>query len=202
MTATPPPSLVPLAGPNGAGKSTAGPALLKDTLGITEFVNADLIAQGISPFAPEAAAVTAGRVMLARLRELARRRVTFAFETTLSGRAYARWIADLRLSGYEFHLLFLWLRTPELAIQRVADRVRQGGHHVPDEVVRRRYNRGLRNFLRLYRPLATTWRLYDNSRSFTPRLVAAGGEGQESEVHDRTNWNAITGEARDEDGST
>jgi predicted ABC-type ATPase len=158
VRATPPPSLIALAGPNGAGKSTAGPALLKDTLGVTEFVNADLIAQGLSPFAPETAALAAGRIMLTRLRHLARRRVTFAFETTLAGRAYAPWIARLIDSGYELHLVFLWLRNPELAIQRVADRVRQGGHNVPKEVVRRRYHRGLDNFRRIYRPLATTWR--------------------------------------------
>ena len=97
MIATSSPSLIALAGPNGAGKSTAGPSLLKDTLGVTEFVNADLIAQGLSPFAPEAAAVAAGRVMLARLRDLARRRATFAFETTLAGRAYAPWIKGMAI---------------------------------------------------------------------------------------------------------
>ncbi len=181
MTATPSPSLVALAGPNGAGKSTAGPALLKDTLGITEFVNADLIAQGISPFAPEAAAVTAGRVMLARLRELSRRRLTFAFETTLSGRAYARWIADLLETGYLFHVVFLWLPSADFAVARVADRVRMGGHSVPPDTVRRRYTAGLRNFFALYRPLASKWRMYDNSGDHEPRLIASGkGEGVET----------------------
>lgn len=193
-----PPILIALAGPNGAGKSTAGPALLKDTLGVTEFVNADLIAQGLSPFAPETAAFAAGRIMLSRLRELSHRRATFAFETTLAGRAYASWIGGLQTSGYELHIVFLWLRSPELAIQRVADRVRQGGHHVPEETIRRRYHVGLRNFLGLYRPLATTWRLYDNSERFAPRLIAGGTQGRDPEISDPTTWAVVTGGAQGE----
>ncbi len=191
MTATPSPSLIALAGPNGAGKSTAGPTLLKDTLGVTEFVNADLIAQGLSPFAPEAAAVAAGRIMLARLRERARRRTTFAFETTLAGRSYAPWIAGLIDGGYRFHLVFLWLPSPEFAIRRVADRVRQGGHHVPEDLIRRRYHRGLANFHRLYQPLATSWWLYDNSDSFSPREIATGGRGRNPRILDRIKWQAV-----------
>ena len=127
------PSLIALAGPNGAGKSTAGPAVLKETLGVTEFVNADLIAQGLSPFDPESAAVAAGRIMLERMRDLAERRDTFAFETTLAGRAYANWIEQLIGSGYRFQILFFWLPSAEFAIDRVADRVRLGGHFVPEE---------------------------------------------------------------------
>lgn len=195
------PSLIALAGPNGAGKSTTGPALLKDTLGITEFVNADLIAQGLSPFAPEGAAFAAGRIMLGRLRELSRRRATFAFETTLAGRVYASWIRQLQASGYEFHLVFLWLRSPDLAIRRVADRVRQGGHHVPEETVRRRYHVGLENFLGLYRPLATPWRLYDNSESFAPRLIAEGVQGCDPEISAPATWEAITRGAQNESGT-
>jgi predicted ABC-type ATPase len=189
------PSLVALAGPNGAGKSTAGPALLKDTLGITEFVNADLIAQGLSPFAPERAAVAAGRIMLERLRDLARRRATFAFETTLSGRTYARWIRGLIETGYHFHVIFLWLPSPEHALARVADRVRRGGHHVPDDVVRRRYHGGLRNFSALYRPLATTWRLYDNGRGAHPRLVARGRSTTELRILDEPTWRRVQRES-------
>ncbi len=198
MTAAPSPSLIALAGPNGAGKSTAGPILLKETLGVTEFVNADLIARGLSPFAPETAAIAAGRIMLARMRDLAHHRSTFAFETTLAGRAYVPWITELIRSGYDFHLLFLWLRSPELAIRRVADRVRRGGHHVPDDLVRRRYHRGLRNFFRLYRPLATTWRLYDNSESFSPRPIATGGRERDLEISAPATWEAITGDSSDE----
>lgn len=191
MTGTVAPNLIALAGPNGAGKSTAGPALLKETLGITEFVNADLIAQGLSPFAPEQAALAAGRIMVERLRHLARQRATFAFETTLAGRAYAHWIEGLIRSGYLFHLVFLWLPSPEHAIARVADRVHSGGHHVPDKIVRRRYDRGLRNFLDLYRPLATTWRLYDNSSDALPLLVARGGTVIETRVANKAAWRSI-----------
>lgn len=189
--AGPGPSLIALAGPNGAGKSTAGPALLKDTLGITEFVNADLIAQGLSPFAPEGAAVAAGRIMRQRLRGLARQRATFAFETTLSGRAYARWIAGLVARGYLFHIIFLWLPSPEHAIARVADRVRRGGHPVPDGVVRRRYHGGLRNFFDLYQPMATTWQLYDSSRGRSPRLVAIGGKEEAMRTLDEHTWRRV-----------
>jgi predicted ABC-type ATPase len=192
MTGDARPSLIALAGPNGAGKSTAGPSLLKDTLGITEFVNADLIAQGLSPFAPDRAAVAAGRIMLARLRDLARQRATFAFETTLAGRAYVRWIAGLIDRGYLFHVIFLWLPSPEHAIARVADRVRRGGHHVPDEVVRRRYHGGLRNFFRLYRPMAESWRLYDNTRGVVPHLVARGGRAAATRVFDDLTWRRVT----------
>ncbi len=191
MTDTVAPNLIALAGPNGAGKSTAGPALLKETLGITEFVNADLIAQGLSPFAPERAAVAAGRIMVERLRHLARQRATFAFETTFAGRAYARWIDGLIRSGYLFHVIFLWLPSPEQAIARVADRVHSGGHHVPDEIVRRRYDRGLRNFLDLYRPMATTWRLHDNSRDALPLLVARGGTETATHVVNKPAWRRL-----------
>ncbi len=185
------PSLIALAGPNGAGKSTAGPDLLKDTLGITEFVNADLIAQGLSPFAPDRAAVAAGRIMLERLRDLVRQRTTLAFETTLSGRAYARWIADLLETGYLFHVIFLWLPSPEQAIARVADRVRRGGHHIPDEVVHRRYHGGLRNFFRLYSPMATSWRLYDSSGE-RPQIIARGGATAELRIFDKPTWQHVT----------
>ncbi len=192
MTAAPPPSLIALAGPNGAGKSTAGPALLKDTLGVTEFVNADLIAQGLSPFAPEAAAFAAGRIMLARLRELSRRRATFAFETTLAGRAYASWIARLLDDGYLFHLIFLWLPSPEHAIARVADRVRRGGHGIPEETVRRRYRLGLKNFFDLYQPMASAWHVYDSASGPLPRLIAAGGRTTETRVVDDRIWRLLS----------
>lgn len=193
-----PPSLIAIAGPNGAGKSTSGPTLLQETLGVTEFVNADLIARGLSPFAPDRAAIAAGRVMLDRMHDLARRRETFAFETTLSGRAYARWIAGLIESGYLFHVIFLWLPSPEHAIARVADRVRRGGHHVPDEVVRRRYDAGLENFFRLYRPLASSWQVYDNATGSEPRLVAIGGASTDTRVLDEQIWRRVKQGVEDE----
>lgn len=130
------PLVVVLAGPNGAGKSTSAAHLLRGALAVDEFVNADTIAQGLSAYRPESAAVTAGCVMLDRLRLIARERRDFAFETTLAGRGHARWLQDLRAAGYRAHLIFLALSAAELAVARVAERVRQGGHDVPEVVVR------------------------------------------------------------------
>jgi predicted ABC-type ATPase len=187
------PNIVALAGPNGAGKSTIGPALLRETLGISTFVNADVIAQGLSGFDPEGAAFEAGRILLERLEDLARRRASFAFETTLAGRAYLNRIAGLTAHGYRFHVVFLWLESAELAVARVEARVRSGGHSVPADVVRRRYRSGIDNFLRLYRPIATTWRLYDNSAGPPPRLVATGRDTGRIAVLDETTWSRIEG---------
>lgn len=168
-----PPVVVVIGGPNGAGKTTISRAVLAETLGITEFVNADTIAAGLSAFEPERAALAAGRVMLARLRDLAAARADFAFETTLASRTFAPWLAGLAADGYEVHILYVWLRTPGLAVRRVRARVREGGHGIPEEVVRRRYTRSASNLFRLYLPLASTWRLYDNSGRAL-RLIAAG----------------------------
>jgi predicted ABC-type ATPase len=170
------PQVVIIAGPNGAGKSTLAPVLLRDTFGLLEYVNADPIALGLSAFDSASMSFEAGRVTLNRLHKLTDRQKSFAFETTLSTRFYANWISRLRESSYEFHLVFIWLRNVELAIERVEGRVRTGGHSVPSEVIRRRYQRGLFNFFSLYQPLADTWAAYDNSGSATPLLVAAGGE--------------------------
>ncbi len=179
------PNLVILAGPNGAGKSTSAESILKDALGIDAFVNADVIARGLSGFEPERVSLAAGRIMRTRLRELARQRASFAFETTLATRSFAPWIAELVRHGYEFHLVFLWLPHPDLAVARVAARVRDGGHDVPEETVRRRYDSGLANFFGLYQPMARTWKLCDNSGVPTARLVAAGGIGLAIRVADQ-----------------
>lgn len=185
------PSVVVLAGPNGAGKSTAAPALLQGALGVTEFVNADAIARGLSAFDAERAALPAGRVMLRRLRDLARQRVSFAFETTLASRSFAPWLAELKRSGYSIHIVFLWLPSAEFAIDRVADRVRMGGHSVPVDTIRRRYGAGVRNFFDLYERLASTWRVYDNSGD-APRLVAERLEIQAMKVYDQRVWASLT----------
>lgn len=178
-----------LAGPNGAGKSTTALHLLKGVLGVAEFVNADTIAQGLSAFAPEEAALLASRIMLERARSLAERRVNFAFETTLASRSLAAWIRKLcDEAGYRVHLVFLWLSDAETAVARVRERVRAGGHDVPEETIRRRYGRGLQNFFGLYQPLVTTWRVYDNSRAAGPRLVASGGGRLQVRVRDATTW--------------
>jgi predicted ABC-type ATPase len=185
------PSVVVLAGPNGAGKSTAAPELLKDTLAVTEFVNADVIARGLSAFDPERAALAAGRVMRKRLQELARERKDFAFETTLASRSFAPWLAELADGGYDVYLIFLWLPSAHFAVARVAERVRRGGHGIPEETIRRRYRAGLRNFWELYQPLATTWQFYDNS--FVPgmRLIAAGGAKLVTWVADESLWQRV-----------
>lgn len=185
------PHLIVIADPNGAGKSTTAPSLLKGTLEVTEFVNADLIAQGLSGFQPESAVFHAGRVMLERIHYLAKKRSNFAFETTLASKTFAPWIADLRKTGYDFHLVFLWLPDDEFAIARVAERVRMGGHNVPEETIRRRYNTGIRNFFRLYRPLADTWFFYDNSGAWKPRLLAYGEKEQSLLVNDSLLWHNI-----------
>lgn len=133
------PLVVVIAGPNGAGKSTTAPRLLQGPLAVSEFVNADTISRGLSAFHPDSVALAAGRVMLARLKSLARARQDFAFETTLAGRNFAPWLNTLRAAeGYRAHLAFLSLPAPELALARVAERVRLGGHDVPEAVVRRR----------------------------------------------------------------
>jgi predicted ABC-type ATPase len=186
------PNVVVIAGPNGSGKSTSAPVLLGDLLGVTEFVNADVIAQGLSAFKPEGAALAAGRIMLARLKELAASRESFAFETTLASRTFAPWIHGLVAGGYRFHLLFLWLPSAEFAIERVAQRVRAGGHYVPEDVIRRRYFKGLKNFFSLYQPLATTWRFYNNDAdSDGPRLIATGTGTVEEIVVDEAKWRSI-----------
>lgn len=179
------PEVVIVAGPNGAGKSTTAPHLLKDTLGLAEFVNADTIARGLSEFSPESVAFEAGRIMLQRIRSLADRRASFAFETTLATRAFALLCERLVADGYRVHLLFFWLPSPEAAIARVQQRVVCGGHYVPDEIVRRRYHRGLENLFSLYIPRVSTWRVYNNARS-RPMLVASSGG-----VADEKTWNTI-----------
>ena len=171
-----PQNVVLIAGPNGAGKSTAVPKLLRDTLEVDEFVNADTIARGLSGFHPELAAFAAGRLMLQRMRELVRQRSRFAFESTLATRSFAPWLSDLKKLNYDFHLVFLWLPTPEMAVSRVAERVRAGGHDVPEETIRRRYQSGLSNLIELYIPLAKTWRIYDNSELNAASLIAFGSE--------------------------
>ncbi len=186
------PRVVVIAGPNGAGKSTLAPALLRDGLGLLDFINADTLAAGLSAFAPERAALEAGRLMLKRMRDLAARRASFAFETTLATRSYARWLSELRAEGYQAHLVFIWLSSPELAVARARERVRDGGHDIPEEVIRRRYDKGLRNFLTLYRPLANTWAVYDNSLRRKPVLVASGRGAAVSDVYRPEQWAQIS----------
>ena len=182
------PQLIILAGPNGAGKTTSAPMLLRDTLSVREYVNADPIAQGLSAFEPSKVAIQAGRVMLNRLHELANKRRTFALETTLATKSYANWIKELRIHGYHFQLIFLWLRSPDLAVRRVRERVYAGGHDVPETVVRRRYVAGLQNFWRLYQPLADAWAVYDNSDLNASAPIASGDRNVPLLIYDKRSW--------------
>jgi predicted ABC-type ATPase len=185
------PNVVVIGGPNGAGKSTAAPMLVHGLCQIDDFVNADVIARGLSAFDPESASIAAGRVMLERLRELADHGADFAFETTLASRSFAPWIAGLIASGYVFRLSYIWVPSADVSINRVASRVAAGGHHVADDVVRRRYLGGLRNFFGLYRPMAHTWLVYQNPSGRPFRLVAEGHRTETSVVYDGTAWQTI-----------
>lgn len=173
MIATISKKIIIIAGPNGAGKTTFAGEFLPNEAGCPNFVNADLIAAGLAPFAPDAVAFRAGRLMLAEIRNHARLGESFAFETTLSGRYYARLIPQWQLSGYSVKLFFLKLVSPELAIARVRQRVQNGGHNVPEPVIRRRFAGGLVNFDALYKPVVDEWALYDNSGPI-PLLLQEG----------------------------
>lgn len=170
-----PSQVVLIAGPNGAGKTSLAPFLLRDRFSEFPFINADAIASGLSAFAPDTVAIEAGRVMLNRLHELSERKESFAFESTLAARSYASWLKRLHQQGYEVHLIFVWLRRVDLAVERVAERVRRGGHAIPAHEIRRRYQRGIDNLFELYIPLADAWAVYDNSEQNQPSLVATGG---------------------------
>lgn len=191
MSAIRRPQAIVIAGPNGAGKTSAAPDLLRDAVGIGAFVNADVIAQGLSGFNPQSAAFEAGRVMLRHLRDLAHERSDLAFESTLSGRSAHSFLTDLRAGGYDVHIFYLWLPTPELAIARVHRRVESGGHDVPDDVVRRRFSKSLVNFYRLYRPMTTSWRLFDGSVVSSRPLIAHGAGERDATVLDAGLWQKI-----------
>ncbi|MCK9215798.1 MAG: zeta toxin family protein [Rhodoferax sp.] len=162
--------IIIIAGPNGAGKTTFAREFLPQEAGCPVFVNADLIAAGLSPFAPERAAIQAGRLMLEAIAQHVAMRESFAFETTLSGRGYVRQIPQWQQLGYHVKLFFLSLPSADLAVQRVAERVRQGGHDIPEATIRRRFDSGLRLLREVYQPLVNKWVLYDNSGS-EPKLM-------------------------------
>jgi predicted ABC-type ATPase len=180
-------NIILLAGPNGAGKSTAAPDLLHGALHVDEFVNADVIARGLSAFNPEGAALEAGRVMLSRLKELAAQRKNIAFESTLASRTFAPWIRQLKKEGYKFHLFYFWLPSAEMCVNRVRERKSLGGHAVPSETIHRRYHAGIRNFFELYAPIAANWQFFDNTDK--PRvLIASGGDNIAEEIFNAEPW--------------
>ena len=157
------PRCIVIAGPNGAGKTTFAREYLPKVAGVIQFVNADLIAQGLAPFDPRGAAIAAGRLLLKEVTRLSAARTDFAFESTLSGLTYAGHLAAWKNQGYQIEIVYLRLSSPQLALRRIATRVRQGGHTVPRADVLRRFVRGWDHFLRIYRPLADEWAVYDNS---------------------------------------
>jgi len=172
-----------IAGPNGAGKTTFAKTFLPDYAKCSNFVNADLIAQGLAPFDSRAAAIKAGKIVLQQINEYADRGVDFSFETTLSGKSYVNLLTEFKSRGYALHLFFLWIPSPELAIARIKDRVQEGGHHVPAEDVRRRFSRGINNFFTLYEPLLDFWILFDNSKA-KPILIAKRRNGHREVVNE------------------
>lgn len=171
------PNLYVIAGPNGAGKTTFARKFLPDYAKCLEFVNVDLIAGGLSPFDPERAALKAGRIMLEQIHSLAQRGAGFGFETTLSGRTYVKLLQEMKKRRYLIHIFFLWISDVELALERIRLRVRNGGHHIPESIVRRRFDRSLPNFLRFYKALADSWTIFDNSGD-TPRIIAFEESGK------------------------
>jgi predicted ABC-type ATPase len=179
-----------IGGANGAGKTTTALKLLTDFLGCYEYVNADSIAQGLSPFKPESVALQSGRLMLKRLHYLAAAQVDFAFETTLASRTLVPFLRQCQTKGYQINLIYLWLQSVELAVSRVRERWAAGGHNIPEEVIRRRYEAGRRNFHLLYMPLADKWQVYDNSE-VVPVLIARGGVGMPISIYQSEAWSAI-----------
>ena len=186
------PKLYIIAGCNGAGKTTASYTVLPEMLGCKEFVNADEIAKGLSPFNPESVAIEAGRLMLQRMDDLLSEGSDFAFETTLSTRSYVRFIEQAHAKGYFVTLLYFWLPTPQQAVERVATRVREGGHDIPREVICRRYRMGLKNLTALYAPICDYWAIYDNSSADEQiRIIALGGKDITTHIEDTLSYKTI-----------
>jgi len=184
------PDVFIVAGPNGAGKTTSAMSLFPDLLECIEYVNADAIASGISPFKPAGVAVEAGRLMLQRIKKLAIEDKSFAFETTLSSKCFVKLLNKCKNSGYTTTLLYIWLKSPSLAINRVKDRVLNGGHSIPEDTIRRRYYRSIYNLIDLYLPLVNNAYLFDNSDKKPSDIAQKEGDG-EIEVLDRIAWGSI-----------
>jgi len=181
------PQLYVIAGCNGAGKTTASFTVLPEMLNCREFVNADQIAAGLSPFNPEGVAIQAGRLMIDRIIHLLKEGTTFAFETTLSTRSYVKLIQQAQRRGYFVTLLFFTLTTPEQAVKRVAKRVSQGGHNIPIDVIYRRYRAGLSNLFNLYIPIVDHWALYDNSECPASK-IASGSISKPAVIENTLLW--------------
>lgn len=179
-----------ISGCNGAGKTTASYTVLPEVLDCKEFVNADEIARGLSPFNPESVAIEAGRLMLSRIEELLERNESFSIETTLATKSYVNLVRRAQAKGYNVRLLFFWLRTPDLAFQRVSERVAKGGHNIPTDVIRRRYMAGISNLFRLFMREVDYWEIYDNSE-YPAVQIATGGKNEKTEIIIETTYNKI-----------
>jgi predicted ABC-type ATPase len=183
------PNLYIIAGCNGAGKTTASYTILPEILNCKEFVNADNIAAGISPFNPSGVALEAGRIMLNRVKELLNESADFALETTLSTRSYVPLIKEAHVAGYKVSLLYFWLSSPKIAIERVAKRVSNGGHNIPTDVIERRYYRGIKNLYQLYMPICDEWTLVDNM-DLIPEVIGKSDSFGKTVFNDEL-WNKI-----------
>ncbi len=181
------PNLYIIAGCNGAGKTTTSYTVLPEMLNCKEFVNADEIARGLSPFQPETVSFQAGRIMLARIKNLLKGKNDFGFETTLSTRSYVSLINDAKQQGYTIVLIYFWLESIELAKARVKTRVEKGGHHIPSTVIERRYVRGRENFFKFYKNLCDSWIVYDNSNE-VPVIIAKGNSSLDYYIYNNDLW--------------
>ncbi|MGK7945183.1 MAG: zeta toxin family protein [Microcystaceae cyanobacterium] len=184
------PELYIISGCNGSGKTTTAKQILPYFLDIYEYVNADEIAVGLSPFRPESVSLQAGKLMIKRLNELLNRQINFAFETTLSGLNYIRFIKKCQNQNYQINLIYFWLKDPQLAIARVNQRVVSGGHNIPRDVIIRRYHRGQKNLIESYLPLCDTWIMFDNSKTVT-ELVATYTSKQQTTIYQPEIFNKI-----------
>jgi len=190
------PHLYIISGCNGAGKTTASYTVLPELLNCREFVNADNIAAGISPFNPASVALEAGRIMLQRIDELLQKKTDFAFETTLSTKSYVAFVKKAQKMGYHVTLLYFWLNSPQMAKKRVAHRVSKGGHDIPEDVIERRYYRGIKNLLNLYMPVCDEWVVIDNTMLNTDRVLAGSKQLGEIVINSDI-WETIIKQSHD-----
>jgi len=170
------PQVYIIAGPNGSGKTTFASKFLPKYADCPSFINADTIARGLAGFSPDAVALRAGRILLEQIETYAKKRIDFAFETTLSGTNYLLRLRNMKEAGYAIHLFFLWIPDVQLSLARIASRVKMGGHNIPEEVVHRRFHKGIKNFFQHYRTVVDSWMLFDNSGS-TPQFIAEEKRG-------------------------